>query len=115
MKRKEEITHQDILEAVNKFATSVDKRFDGVDKRFDGVDKRFDGLESRVTKIEATMVTKDYLDDKLGDLKGDIVILMRKEDRKLQYLIDILHKRKVISDQEVKQILSMQPFPQLLK
>jgi len=115
MKRKEEITHKDILGAVNKFATSVDKRFDGVDKRFDGVDKRFDGLESRVTKIEATMVTKDYLDDKLGDLKGDLVILMRKEDRKLQSLIDILYKRKVISAQEVKQILSMQPFPQFLK
>ncbi len=101
MKRKEEITHKDILGAVNKFATSVDKRFDG--------------LESRATKIEATMVTKDYLDDKLGDVKGDLVILMRKEDRKLQSLIDILHKRKVISAQEVKQILSMQPFPQLLK
>lgn len=38
------------------------------------------------------MVTKDYLDDKLADLKGDLVVLMRKEDAKLQALVDVLQK-----------------------
>jgi hypothetical protein len=59
------------------------------------------------------MVTKDYLDDKLADLRGDIVVLMRKEDKKLRALIEVLQKRKVISEDEVRQILSLEPFPQL--
>ena len=46
---------------------------DNVDPRFDAIDERFERLEGRVGKIEATMVTKDYLDDKLGKLRGEFV------------------------------------------
>ncbi len=76
------------FDGVDKRFDGVDKRFDGVDKRFDGVDKRFDGVDKRLTRVESTMVTKDYLDEKLVDLRGDIVILLRKEDRKLEALIE---------------------------
>ena len=52
MKKKSEVTNLEILDALNDFSTSVDKRFDGVDKRFDLVDKRFDGVESRLDSLE---------------------------------------------------------------
>ncbi|MFH1427575.1 MAG: hypothetical protein ABIG60_03535 [Patescibacteria group bacterium] len=89
---KKEITNKEILQAVNAFSNETDKRFN---------------------KIEATMVTKDYLDEKLSDLRGDLVILMRKEDVKVKRLVEILQKRKVLSNKEVKEIMSMEPFPQL--
>jgi len=113
-------TTQEILDAVrqgfndvDKRFDGVDKRFDGVDKRFDGVDKRFDGIEKRLTKVEATMVTKDYLDDKLADLKGDLTVLMRKEDTKLKALIEILKARKVITPEDQEKIMAMEPFPDI--
>jgi hypothetical protein len=56
---------KDVLEAVQSFASSVDEQFDGVDRRFDH-------LESYAAKIEAIMVAKDHLDDKLSDLDSDI-------------------------------------------
>ncbi|MEK7068035.1 MAG: hypothetical protein AAB956_03495, partial [Patescibacteria group bacterium] len=76
-------------------------------------EERWQKNDERLTRIEATMVTKDYLDDKLSDLKGDLVVLMRKEDAKLGALVEILQKRKVISNEDVKTILAMQPFPHL--
>lgn len=87
-----EPTTKDILEAINVFSDSVDERFN---------------------KIEATMVTKEYLDDKLADLRGDMVVLTRKEDVKLRALAEILHKHQVISNDELKQVLLMEPFPQM--
>ena len=51
-----EPTNHEILEAINEFSNKTDERF---------------------SKIEATMVTKDYLDDKLSDLRGDLVVLTR--------------------------------------
>lgn len=51
------------------------------------------------------------MDDKLSDLKGDLIILMRKEDRKLGALIELLANKKVISPDDAKQILSLEPFP----
>ncbi len=114
----------DVLHAVNTFSTHVekrfqgmenrfdkmDKRFDGMDKRFDGMDKRFDEVEGRVKDIEGLMVTREYLDDKLTDLRGDLVVLMRKEDRKMHYLVEILHEKHVLSDEETKRIFAHEPF-----
>lgn len=91
-----ESTINDVLDAVGKFSEDVEKRFN---------------------RVEATMVTKNYLneklDEKLADLRGDLVVLMRKEDHKLKKLIDILQIRQVISDEDVKAVLSLEPFPQL--
>jgi len=95
----EQPTNQDIIEVIQVFATHVDGRFDGI--------------EQRLTKVEATMVTKDYLDDKLADLRGDLTILMRKEDTKVKTLVGILYKRGIINEEDTKHILSMEPFSQL--
>lgn len=55
----------------------------------------------------------DEIDIKLADLKGDLVILMRKEDRKVVSLIALLREKKVISEEEAKGLLTLEPFPQL--
>jgi len=93
------VTNNEILSAVNDFATKTEHRFEKIDKRF--------------VHLENQMVTKDYLDDKLADLRGDLVVLTRKEDTKLKALVDILHKKQVLSEDEKREIFKMEPFPQL--
>ena len=95
-----EPTIKDVLEAINTFSSDVEKRFEDVDKRFN--------------RIEALMVTKDYLDEKMADLRGDMVVLTRKEDTKLLELIKILKNKKIISVDDEKRLLKMEPFPQLM-
>lgn len=108
-----EPTNFEILQAINDYATKNDQRWDENNRRWEQNDKRWENNEGRLSRIESLMVTKDYLDDKLSDLKGDLVIIMRKEDAKLQALIDVLQKRNLISGEEARLILSMQPFPKL--
>lgn len=115
--KKENPTNQDILTAINDFANyvqgrfeGIDGRFEGIDKRFEGMDKRFDRIEQRLDRVEATMVTKDYLDEKLADLRGDLVVLVRKEDTKLTKLIDLLSDKKVLSAKEHSELVHMEPF-----
>jgi len=103
---EKDTSKNEILEAINEFSSRVDERLDKVDKRFDN-------LEGEVGSIKATMVTKDYLDEKMADLRGDLVVLMRKEDTKVGKLIEILKRRKVITEIEEKEILSMEPFAKL--
>lgn len=78
------------------------------------VDKRLGGMEVRLTKVEAQMVTKEYLDDKLSDLRGDLVVMMRKEDNKLKTLLGILQTRKVITKVDASKVMAMEPFAQLV-
>lgn len=74
---------------------------------------RLDNVEKRLTKVESQMVTKDYLDDKMADLRGDLVVMMRKEDNKLKTLLEILQTRKVITKIDATKVMAMEPFAQL--
>ena len=103
---------EEALDVMSDFSTRVDERFEGVDQRLDGVDQRLDHLDSEVTKIGAVMVTKNYLDDKLADLRGDLIALARKTNRKLSTLVEELVKKGSLSAQVAKKILAMEPFLQ---
>ena len=80
-------------------------------KGFDEVGKRFDKMDKEVVKIRATMVTKSYLDDKMADLRGDTVAIQRKEDEKLNRLIEFLHKKKILAPHEVESLEEIRVFP----
>ena len=95
---------QETKQQFEHLAEITKKGFDDVDKRFEQVDKRFD-------KIEGEMVTKEYLDEKLADLRGDMVVLMRKGDRKLTHLVKILKNKQVLDQEEAEELLTMEPFP----
>lgn len=56
----------------------------------------------------------DGVDDKLLKMKGDLIVLMRGEDRKVVGLITILKDKAVLTEGEAKQLLTMEPFPQLI-
>ena len=109
-------TIQDVLEAVNEFASHVDKRFSDIDKQFSGIDKQFSGIrEEMATKSDLNRFKLDLIDvidEKNADLKADLTILMRKEDKKVVSLIDLLRKKSVIDNTEAAKILGMDPFPQ---
>lgn len=72
-----------------------------------------DDLDRRVAKIEAEMVTKSYLDDKLADLEGGMVGRLRKEDAKVNRLVEMLQMKKVLTEEEVKQLAEFQIFPKM--
>lgn len=97
-----DISNKELMHELKKLNT----RFDGLEGRFDGLEVKFDGLEAKVDanhveaieaissmgehidreigKVRAVVVTKDYLDDKLADLRSDLVQHTRKEIDKIR-------------------------------
>ena len=114
-----EPTIQDVLEAVNAASSATEGRFSELKYEMGSMKSEM------ATKADlATMATKadlnrlelkiiDAMDEKLGDLKGDLIVLMRKEDKKVTALIGLLTERKIISMDDAKQLLGMEPFPQI--
>ncbi len=94
-------TIDDVLEAVNIFA-------DETHQEFSHVKGEISEINSNITR----MVTKDYLDDKMSDLRGDLVVMMRKEDNKLKTLVGVLKEKSVLDSSDVSRIYSMEPFAQ---
>ncbi|MBI5654082.1 hypothetical protein HZC53_00280 [Candidatus Uhrbacteria bacterium] len=104
-------TVQELSDKMDDGFEKVNSRIGGLDARVNSLDSKTTSLESRLGRIEATMVTKNYLDDKLGDLKGDMVSMMRKEDRQVGRLVDVLTDKKVLTAAESRDVRSFRPFP----
>ncbi|MEK7084656.1 MAG: hypothetical protein AAB932_05460 [Patescibacteria group bacterium] len=109
-----EPTNQDILTSINEFATNVEENFVELKTDVKELKQRMSKVEVDITQIKNVMVTKSYLDDKLADLRGDLTVLMRKEDTKVKMLVEILRERGVLTEEDKNRVLSMEPFPQLM-
>ena len=90
---------------------NINPQFESVYKQLDKISGRLDGVDGRLDRIEATMVTKSYLDDKLADLEGNLISKLRKEDEKVNRLIEILQNKSVLSSEDTKQFQEFQIFP----
>ncbi|MDP2631958.1 MAG: hypothetical protein Q8P30_04315 [Candidatus Uhrbacteria bacterium] len=74
-----EVAREDILETINAFATHTETEIGGVKHSIGGLKSEIETMNKRLNRVEALMVTKDYLDEKLWNLKGDMVSMMRRE------------------------------------
>ncbi len=70
-------------------------------------------LTNEVTGIRNTTITKDTLTECITDLRGDLIVTVRKEDRKFGTLVDELLQRKVLDQAAATRILGMEPFAQV--
>lgn len=106
----------DIVEkGLNRFWESdVEPAFQGVAKTFEGVDKRFEAIDKRFERIEkqiSQLPTKSYLDDKLAELEGGLISKLRKEDQKLERLVEMLKQKDVLTENEQKELAELKVFP----
>lgn len=90
--------------------TNIDDVLEAVHALSLHVDKRLTVVESDIKLVRTQMVTKDYLDDKLDNLRGELVMLTRKEDKKLVSLVDALYGKHVLSSIDRKHIIALEPF-----
>ncbi len=91
----------------------VEEKFEKVEERFEKVEERFERVDERLNRIENQMVTKDYLDDKIEDLRGDLILKLKKEDEKFNLLVEVLLDKKVVSKKDVARIDAIAVFPNL--
>ncbi|MDP2630645.1 MAG: hypothetical protein Q8P56_04510 [Candidatus Uhrbacteria bacterium] len=108
----------------DELARMIKDQFDLFGKRFDGVEKEIGGLKtdvgslksdvsslkSDVAYLKSQMVTKEYLDEKLANLWGNVIVLFRKEDKRVSGVVSMLAKKEVFSTTDVRQLDALRPL-----
>lgn len=114
---EQEITNDEL-------ARMIKDQFDATGKRFDSLEKEIGQVKTDVGTLKADvgtlkidvaylksqMVTKEYLDDKLSDQYGDIVVLFRKGDKQFSELVSILLEKAVLSVTDLKRLEKLRPL-----
>lgn len=110
---KEDVTNNEILEFLQEHMVIHQELQEGLQGVKTELRSEIQGVKTELrSEIQRTKLDFiDKLDEKLGDLKGDLVVLMRKEDRKLTALVDVLRKKEVLTDDEATSVLALEPFP----
>ncbi len=101
---------QDILETVTFIKDNAVSK-EEFNQEIGGIKEEIGGIKIDLTAIKAVMVTKDYLDDKLADLKGDIIVKQRKIENRINTLVAMLSDRKVLEQNDVKLLSDLRVFP----
>lgn len=100
-----------INEKFEEVLRTVKEGFDDLGTQVGEVRTKTENLEKEVVKIRAIMVDKDYLDKKIAELRGELVLTIRKEDTKTNLLIDILKEGHVLKDSDVVRLKEIVVFP----
>lgn len=138
VKQLKSIVKESVDEVIAPFALSVKEQFDHIDDRFDGLEKRMDNLEvkvdnlevrfdnlevkvdnlkvkvdkldNRVGKLESGMVTKDYLDEKIADLKGDLIVKGRQESQRTDKIVQVLSENKLLNTKQANELADLKAY-----
>lgn len=108
----------EIMDAMQTFASDVDRRFDRVEGCLDRVEQDVNGLKqdgsslrTDLTAMRATMVTKSYLDDKFADEGARTGGHVRDTNLKVHALADALVAEGALRASSSSRITMMNPFP----
>lgn len=69
-------------------------------------------LTREVGRLRSDII--DYIAKQNMELKGDLVLLLRGEDRKLFTLIEVMVEKNLLSRIDANRITKLEPFPQAL-
>ncbi len=91
---------------LNAFATK-----DDIEEIFSAIKIDLDKTTTKADLKRSEQVILDKVDDKIDDLKGELIVTIRKEDTKLVTLVETLEENKTLNKIKSENILSLEPFP----
>lgn len=106
---KRDVTTNEIMEFLQEHMVTREE-FRGEINR---LDTRINELGGKINQTKLDLL--DGMDEKLGSMKSDIVVMMRNEDLKVMLVVKKLKEKKIFGDDDVEEFLSLLPFPQVVR
>ena len=75
---------------------------------------KFDAMDARLLTIEntvATLPTKDFVTEKIGELRGEMVTGFKKIDSRFDEMTFVLKDKRIISQDDVTRIDAKRLYP----
>lgn len=118
--KKIDSNHQEVMELVHEFSNHVEERFQQIEGRLEGVESRLEGVEGRLEGVEGrlegvenqvgAMLTQEYFDEQMTELRGDFVIHGARKDKKVTTVVDLLVEKKVFTSHDRKRVFGVESF-----
>ena len=89
----------EILEAINAASSATQEQFESLEKN----------ISREIKQAEHKLM--DHVDRRVADLEGVFVASLRKEDNKVNIILEILEENKLARPDQIKRARSIHIFP----
>lgn len=125
----DQVSTNDILEAINASSSETQKQFDAIQGQIGSMQGQIGTIENRLGSIEGQMgqmMTKqefrefqlhiiDKMSEGFADIEGVTVSRQRKEDQKVNLILDLLERHNIAPVEEIEHVRSIRLFPQAVE
>lgn len=117
----DQVSTNDILEAINASSSETQKQFDSIQGQIDSLKEQMatkQDIREMATKQdirEFQLHIIDKMSEGFADIEGVTVSRQRKEDQKVNLILDILARHNVAPVEEIEHVRSIRLFPQLVE
>uniref|UniRef100_A0A7C4M028 Uncharacterized protein n=1 Tax=candidate division CPR3 bacterium TaxID=2268181 RepID=A0A7C4M028_UNCC3 len=108
----------------DELAIMIGKGFKGVDEKFVKIEDDIIGIKTDVSElrndvselkinlqnVRSEIATKDFVTKKIADLKGDLILPLKKENEKLDLAVDKLGDKKVFDSSDIEEVKKVEVF-----
>jgi len=86
--------------------SSIKQSFSEIEQKMVTKDELKAEFKNEFAKFETRMVSKDYLDQKLSDLRGELIEPVKRCEKRLISTLDLLATKKLVTEKEIVEVLS---------
>jgi predicted RNase H-like nuclease (RuvC/YqgF family) len=85
----------------------LDGKIEALDGRIETLDGRIETLDGKIEQVE------ESLSKQIRSLRGDLILIIRKENKKMEELISILKEKNILSNVDMKKLAQIKVFPRI--
>jgi len=97
--------NQEIFGSIKQSFSEIEERMSGIEQKMVTKDELKAAFKNEFAKFETKMVSKDYLDQKLSDLRGELIEPVKKCEKRIISTLDLLVAKKVATREETDKVL----------
>jgi len=106
----------ELMEVILDLRDAMIGQFNKIDNKFSEIDDKFIRLENQLrTEIRRSEAnTRDFVDKRIYELRGDLISLLKKGDQRVVKMVDVFKNKKTLTAQEAKEIMSIEPVARFI-
>ena len=92
---------------------NIDKNFKNIDEKFENIDKNFKDIDEKINTLPDKEFVENAVNNGVAEIRKSLVVIVKKENKKMDALIEILKKKKILNKNDLTLLSKIVVFPKI--
>ena len=92
---------------------NIDENFKNIDKNFKNIDEKFKNTDEKINTLPDKEFVENAVNSGVAEIRKSLVVIVKKENKKMDALIEILKKKKILNKNDLSLLSKIVVFPKI--